>query len=163
GRKISYVVQKKEPEHAKEATNYFRQSVHRLQLGNIGLELIKANGAAAQPQDIQNIKQQLDPWTGEITSSFTFEGIPVKVTTVAHQDQDIIASSVQSELINKGRLKIRLRFPYPTGDWADVGNNWESPEKHQSTIESSTANGAVIKHQLDSASYFASFFWKTGG
>lgn len=163
GRKVPYTVQLNEPERVKEASNFYRQNVHRLQLGNIGLELTGSSGRAARPKDIKNIRQELNPWTGEIKSTFTFEGVPVTVTTVADQDQDIIASSVQSGLLKTGRLKIRLRFPYPTGDWADVGNNWGSPKKHSSSIESSGTNGAIVKHQLDSAAYFASFSWKTGG
>jgi hypothetical protein len=159
GRKISYVVQLNETQRSKDASNYYRQNVHRLQLGNLGLDLIKANGKPALPQDIRNIRQVLDPWTGEIRSSFTFEGVPVAVTTVAHQDQDIVASKVKSELIKLGRLKIRLRFPYPTGDWADVGNHYDSPAQHVTTVASSSKNGAVLKNQLDSVAYFASFSW----
>ncbi|MNK00867.1 hypothetical protein D3C87_186590 [compost metagenome] len=162
GRKVSYTVQLNETQRTKDASNYYRQNVHRLQLGNIGFELSKANGDPAMPADIKDIKQMLDPWTGEIRSSFTFEGIPVTVITVGHQDQDLIATTVKSDLIKLGRLKIRLRFPYPTGDWVDVGNNWEDTEKHTSSIINSNQNGAVLKHQLDSAAYFAAFSWKTG-
>lgn len=163
GRKVPYTVQLNEPQRVKDAVNFYRQNVHRLQLGNIGLELIKADGKTARPADIKNISQQLDPWTGEIKSNFTFEGIPVSVITVGHQDEDIIAASVKSALIKLGRLKIRLRFPYATGDWTDVGNNWADPGRHTSTITSNSDKGALVKHQLDSASYFTSFSWKTGG
>lgn len=162
GRKISYVVQLNETQRSKDAANYYRQNVHRLQLGNLGLDLVKANGKPALPQDIKNIRQVLDPWTGEIKSTFTFEGIPVAVTTVGHQERDIVASKVKSDLIKLGRLKIRLRFPYPTGDWADVGNNYDSPAQHVSTIAQRSENGALLKNQLDSVAYFASFSWKTG-
>lgn len=163
GRKISYTVQLNETQRTKDASNYYRQNVHRLQLGNIGLELSKANGKLALPADIKDIKQVLDPWMGEIKSSFTFDGVPVTVVTVGHQDQDIVAATVKSDLIKLGRLKIRLRFPYPTGDWADVGNNWDELEKHSSSILNSNLNGAVVKHQLDSTAYFTTFSWKTGG
>jgi hypothetical protein len=71
GRKISYTVQPKEPERAKQAVEYFRVNPHRLQLGNIGLEIKKTNGSLATGDDIKNINQQLDMWTGIITSSFT--------------------------------------------------------------------------------------------
>ena len=145
GRKIPYTVQLNEPQRVKEAVNFYRQNVHRLQLGNIGLELTRTDGKAALPADIKQISQQLDPWTGEIKSNFTFEGIPVSVITVGHQDQDIIAASVESALIKQGRLKIRLRFPYATGDWADVGNNWADPERHTSTIINSSDKGAAGK------------------
>lgn len=162
GRKVPYTVQLKAPEQVVEAVNYFRQNVHRLQMGNLGFELTKANGKVARPADIKNIKQQLDPWTGEITSSFTLDGIPVEVTTVSHQNRDIVAASVKSDLIKLGRLKIRLRFPYPTGEWADFGNNWKSPKQHVSTIQSSSPASAVVKNQLDSASYYTSFAWTPG-
>lgn len=163
GRKVPYTVQLNEPQRVKEAVNFYRQNVHRLQLGNIGLELTRADGKRALPADIKDISQQLDPWTGEIKSNFTFEGIRVSVITVGHQDQDIIAASVESALIKQGRLKIRLRFPYATGDWADAGNNWADPGRHTSTIINSNDKGALVKHRLDSASYFTSFSWKTGG
>ncbi len=162
GRKIPYVVQPKEPERAKETSNFFRQNVHRLQLGNIGLELIKSNGKLATSNDIKNINQILDPWTGEISSVFTFEGVKVEVNTVAHQSNDIISASVKSDLIRKGRLKIRLRFPYPTGEWADMGDNWGDVAKHRSQIVTNVSNQALIKHQLDSASYFAALSWSGG-
>ena len=45
GRKISYTVQPKEPERAKKAVEYFRVNPHRLQLGNIGLEIKKKDGS----------------------------------------------------------------------------------------------------------------------
>lgn len=163
GRKVPYTVQLNEPLRSKNAVNFYRQNVHRLQLGNIGLELSKADGKPATPADIKQISQQLDPWTGEIKSTFTFDGIPVSVTTVGHQDQDLIAASVKSALIQKGQLKIRLRFPYATGEWADVGNNWGDPDLHTSTVMNSSDQGATVKHQLDSASYFASFLWGSGG
>ncbi len=159
GRKIPYTVQLNEPESVKEAVNFFRQNVHRLQLGNIGLEMVKANGAAAEASDIKNVQQQLNPWTGEINSVFTLEGVRVEVTTVGHQDQDVIAASVKSDLIRSGRLKIRLRFPYPTGEWADVGNNWSDDGKHTSSIVNRSSNGVIIQHQLDSAAYFSTLSW----
>lgn len=160
GRKVPYTVQLNTPLRAKEATNYFRQNVHRLQLGNIGFDLIKKNGQLAKANDIKDINQNLNPWTGEIKSSFTLEGIPVEVTTVGHQDLDLISASVSSPLIAVGRLKIRVRYPVATGEWADVGNNWSNNNKHHSQVVAQSADGAVIKRQIDSAVYYTSFSWK---
>ncbi|CAH0150270.1 hypothetical protein SRABI27_00517 [Pedobacter sp. Bi27] len=160
GRKVPYTVQLNTPLRAKEATNYFRQNVHRLQLGNIGFDLIKKNGQLAKANDIKNINQNLNPWTGEIKSSFTLEGIPVEVTTVGHQDLDLISASVSSPLIAAGRLKIRVRYPVATGEWADVGNNWSNSSKHHSQLVAQSADGGVIKRQIDSAVYYTSFSWK---
>ncbi|MBT2564091.1 hypothetical protein J7E50_06065 [Pedobacter sp. ISL-68] len=160
GRKVPYTVQLNTPLRAKEATNYFRQNVHRLQLGNIGFDLIKKNGQLAKANDIKDINQNLNPWTGEIKSSFTLEGIPVEVTTVGHQDLDLISASVSSPLIAVGRLKIRVRYPVATGEWADVGNNWSNNNKHHSQLVAQSTDGAVIKRQIDSAIYYTSFSWK---
>ncbi|WP_426324736.1 hypothetical protein [Pedobacter sp. R-06] len=160
GRKVPYTVQLNTPLRAKAATNYFRQNVHRLQLGNIGFELVKENGQLAKASDIKNINQKLNPWTGEIKSSFTLEGIPVEVITVGHQDLDLISASVLSPLIAAGRLKIRVRYPVATGEWADVGNDWSNNNKHHSQLVAQSADGAVIKHLIDSAVYYTSFSWK---
>lgn len=160
GRKVPYTVQLNTPLRAKAATNYFRQNVHRLQLGNIGFDLVKKNGQLAKANDIKNINQSLNPWTGEIKSGFTLEGIPVEVTTIGHQDLDLISASVSSPLIAAGRLKIRVRYPVATGEWADVGNNWSNNNKHHSQLVAQSAHGAVIKRQIDSAVYYTSFSWK---
>ncbi len=160
GRKVPYTVQLNETPRTKEASNYFRQNVHRLQLGNIGFDLIKKDGKPAMVNDIQNINQTLNLWTGEIKSSFTLEGIPVEVITVGHQDVDLISASVSSPLIAAGRLKIRVRYPYPTGEWTDVGNNWASTEKHQSAILNNAVNSGLIKREVDSVTYFTAISWK---
>jgi hypothetical protein len=160
GRKIPYTVQLNTTARAKAATNYFRQNVHRLQLGNIGFDLIKRNGQLAKANDIKNISQSLNPWTGEIKSNFTLEGILVEVITVGHQDLDLISASVSSPLISAGRLKIRIRYPAATGEWADVGNNWTNNSKHLSQLIGQSADGGIIKRQIDSAVYYTSFSWK---
>lgn len=163
GRKVTYTVEWKEPKRKKDVTLWFRQNVHRVQLGNLGFEITKKNGKPVQVTDIRNIHQVLNLWTGQLKSSFTVEGIPVEVFTVSHQQKDIISVSVKSALVKMGRLKIRLRFPYPTADWTDVGNNWENPERHQTVITSSGEGHAVINHQLDSALYFTSLTWTGKG
>ena len=126
GRKISYTVQPKEPERAKQAVEYFRVNPHRLQLGNIGLEIKKKDGSLASANDIKNINQQLDLWTGVITSLFTIEEVPVKVITVCHQQQDDVSFKIESPLLSSDQISIRIRIPFPNGQWKDVGNNWNS-------------------------------------
>ena len=126
GRKVSYSVQTKSP-----AVEYFRANPHRLQLGNVAMEITKKDGTLAVLQDIQNIDQQLDVWTGEISSRFTVEGDTVKVITVGDQLEDGVAFSITSSLLQQGRLKIRLRVPEPTGQWKDVGVNWGKEDKEK--------------------------------
>ena len=160
GRDVSYAVQNGSgPEKAKKAADYFRINEHRLHLANIGLEIIKKDGSLAQLSDIKNIHQELNMWTGQIHSTFTVEGVPVNVITYGHQQQDAIAVKITSPLIAQKKLQLRIRLPYPSGDWGDVGNHWEHEEAHSSSIISNQGNTAVINHSIDTTSYFVSALW----
>jgi len=159
GRQRPYSVQINTPQRAKNAVNYFRENVHRLQLGNIGFELIKKDGGRAVISDLHDLHQELNMWTGEIKSHFTLEGIPVDVLTYGHQRQDLIAVQVSSPLLKENRLQIRLRFPYPTNTFSDEGDNWNDANRHQSAIIKNTGNSAVIDHRLDTTRYFVACQW----
>lgn len=159
GRDVTYAVQVKEPERAREAADWFRQNPHRLQLGHIGFDIRKKDGSRAVLSDVQNVRQELNLWTGEITSHFTVEGDAVDVVTVGHQHEDAVAARVQSPLLAQGRLRIRIVFPYPTGAWTDEGTNYGSADKHRSTLLLSHTNGAVLQHRLDTTNYFVGLSW----
>lgn len=161
GREVTYAVQGAKEGRSKEAVEYFRQNVHRLQLGNLGLVILLSNGQPAQPQDIKNIDQTLDMWTGEIRSSFSVEGIPVKVFTVVHPKRDEVAARLESPLLQQGRLSVFLRFPFPTAAFLDGGTFYKE-EGHTSEI--STQQGhtdAIITHRLDTTAYTAAFSWSS--
>jgi protein-glucosylgalactosylhydroxylysine glucosidase len=159
GRNITYTVQWNSPERNKAAGNWFRQNPHRLQLGTLGFDLFKKNGELATVNDIENIKQELDLWTGQVKSHFTLEGIPVDVVTYCHGQYDFIGAKVESALIIEGRLKIKLRFPYPTGEWTDEGANWKNADRHQSFIVTNRPGNLAIQHQLDLDKYFVHMVW----
>ena len=160
GRDVKYMVQWNIPEQNKNASNYFRQNLHRLHLANIGLEIIKNDGSIFKVKDVKNISQTLNMWTGEIHSKFTVDEIPVEVITFCHQQQDIIGVKIISSLIQKEKISVRIRLPYPTGGWADMGNNFKEEEKHQSTLKEAFHNAAVITHQLDTTNYKLLLNWK---
>ena len=159
GRKVTYAVQWDKPKRNKDAADWFRQNAHRLQLGNLGFLLLHKDRTEATITDIKNIRQELDLWTGAITSYFTFDGEAVNVQTYVHQDMDMVAVKVRSRLLSEGRLKVKLRFPYPTNEFADYGDNWKSEKEHHSGFVSSGNNTAVIYHQLDTAKYFVHLGW----
>jgi hypothetical protein len=112
-------------------------------------------------EDIKEIHQTLDMFTGRLHSSFEVEGIGVDVLTYCHQQQDLISVKVKSGLIKQGRLLITIRFPYPTGEWKDVGINIQYPERHQSTIVNSSFNRAILNHKLDSSNYYVDLAWSS--
>jgi protein-glucosylgalactosylhydroxylysine glucosidase len=160
GRNVSYSVQIKEPERSKNAANWFRQNPHRLQLGNIGFEITKKDGSPALINDIQNIRQSLNLWTGEIHSRFTVENVPVDVITYCHQQEDAVAVKVNSPMLKTGQISLRVRFPYPGGEWKDVGGNWSSIDKHQSSLNQTSAQSAVVLHTIDTTEYSIGLSWK---
>jgi hypothetical protein len=160
GRTITYSVQEKSTPRKNEAVNWFRLNSHLLQLGNLGFEITKKDGSLAKAEDIQSISQTLNLWTGEIDSSFKVEGVLVKVTTVSHQEKDAIGVKVESDLLQQGRLKIRLRIPFPTGEWADYGTKWEGTQNYKSDITKSSKTSAVVTHVMDSISYNIHLKWK---
>ncbi|GAA4755926.1 hypothetical protein [Flavisolibacter ginsenosidimutans] len=162
GRDVTYSVQVKEPDHAKKAADWFRQNPHRLQLGNLGFEIFRKDGSHASIDDVKNIHQELNLWTGEIKSHFTIEGLPVDAITYCHNSEDVIAVNVRSPLLLEKRLKIKLLFPYPTGAWSDEGTNYASANKHQSTMLLSHDEGAVLRHQLDTTKYYVGLKWDQG-
>lgn len=152
-RDITYAVQWNGMERNKKAADWFRQNVHRLQLGNIGFEILLKNGKVCTLSDIQHIEQELDLWNGRIKSRFTVEGIPVDVLTTVDPQEDVIGVSIQSPLLKAGRLKLRVRFPYPTGTFSDEGINRNNPEKHISGVIQSDKRSVILEHRLDNYRY----------
>ncbi|MBP6023391.1 hypothetical protein [Ferruginibacter sp.] len=160
GRDVKYAVQQNSSEQNKNASNYFRQNLHRLQLANIGLEIVKANGKSYTLTDVKNIRQTLNMYTGEIDSKFTVDDIPIEVITYCHQQQDGIGVKIKSPYLKTGKIRVRIQLPYPTGGWADVGNNFTDDDKHMSAFSQVSVNSAFIQHQLDTTSYNIGVQWK---
>jgi hypothetical protein len=159
GRYVPYATQIKEPERNKNAVNWFRVNPHRLQLGNIGLEIKKKNGSIAGINDIQNIQQTLNQWTGEIHSMFTVEDVPVEIFTYSHQQHDLVSFRIISSLLKEKRLAVTIRFPYPNGEFKDAGVNRSDPGKHNTVFVNGTNGGSII-HTLDSTTYYVKMQWK---
>ncbi|MXV15063.1 hypothetical protein [Hufsiella ginkgonis] len=154
-----YAVQFKENGRNQQAVNYYRQNPHRLQLGNVGFLITKQDGSVAAPGDLREIHQELDPWTGEITSIFTVEGISVKVVTCGHAGQDVVGVKVVSALIGLKRLKVRFRFPYPTDQFADMGTNYARAADHRTKLNMISATRALFERTLDQDHYYVSGNW----
>ena len=59
---------------------------------------------------------------------------------------DAIGVKINSPLLEKGKIKLRIRLPYPTGGWGDMGNNFTNDDKHQSSLNESSHNSQTITH-----------------
>ncbi|RYG63599.1 hypothetical protein EON80_20930 [bacterium] len=70
---------------------YLHSNPHKFDLGRIGLTLPLNGARETTISDLRGINQELDLWTGVLTSRFELEGQPVKVETVSHPERDMMA------------------------------------------------------------------------
>ncbi len=158
GRKVGYndvPGNKQTPE-----TKWLRANPHRLHLGQIGFILTHANGTAAQTNDLSEVEQTLDLWSGTLHSVFKFDGQKVDVQTVCHPDRDLIAVRVVSPLLKRGRIKIQLHFPYGTG--STVTADWSRPEAHETYMNQASIPEARFTRKLDRDLYYVAARWSEG-
>ena len=154
GRKIDYVhrfTDKKDSVRT-GATDWLRENPYRIHLGMVGLQIIKTDGTEILLKDIEKPVQKLNLWTGEISSSFSIEGIPVTVRTVCHPDKDLISVRVESELISEKRLTVKIRFPL--GVSTPNGYDFNSPDKHSTSILDENQDEVIIERKQGHDIYY---------
>ena len=141
--------------------DWLRANPHRLHLGRIGFHLVTAAGRPAAPDDLKDIEQTLDLWNGALLSRFTLDGVPVAVETICHPQRDVLAVRVTSPLIGQGRLAIRLRFPYGTGQTSAA--DWNSPAAHETVLTRRGPAAADFARRLDGDAYHVAASWAPAG
>ncbi len=139
---------------------WLRDNPHRLDLGRISFVLKRADGSAATPADLTEVRQKLDLWNGEIISHFKVCGEPVEVETVCDPNQDAVAVCAVSPLIGQGRLALEIMFPYGTGDVKTA--DWDHPDAHETVLSQRDSSHADFYRKLDSDAYFAAARWSEG-
>jgi len=137
--------------------NWLRENPHRLHLGMI--RLCATDGARAiRPDDLSEIKQELDLWRGIISSTFKLHGRDVTVQTAVHQRLDLLAVSIRSTLVGDGRLGVRFEFPYGSSDMQAV--DWKQPALHSTKIIDTKDGRVDLRRTLDATTYFVSIAWQ---
>ncbi|WP_339788303.1 hypothetical protein [uncultured Imperialibacter sp.] len=154
GREVPYARQWPAGTRAWEAANYIRQNPHRIHLATIGWHITKADGTQVAISDIQNIDQTLDPWTGELTSRFAVEGVPVEVISFVSQTEDRLGVMVKSALLKEGRLGITINYPYPTDQFQDEAVLFDPNEPSRLQASQPDPAQVTIRRQLDTTRYF---------
>lgn len=152
GRKVPYASDGKHAQGYSPNAAWLRSNPHRIDLGRIGLHLSKSDGSAADIGDLGGTKQTLDLWTGLLSSKFEFDGQVVRVKTVCHPEEDMVAVLVESSLIEQGRLSISLKFPYGSTGWRDSAD-WSSPDRHLTISKIDTGKAEFVR-SLDSDKYY---------
>lgn len=134
------------------AAQWLKPNPHKFDLGRLGLLLPQIGKQAATMEDITNVRQELDLWTGLLSSRFTVNGQNVTVETVAHPTRDLLAVRITSPLVDDGTLGVRLHFPYAPADWLHPGD-WTQPEKHTTIVERHGSE-ARFARQIDGATRY---------
>ncbi|PTY08721.1 hypothetical protein DB347_03885 [Opitutaceae bacterium EW11] len=153
GRSVNYAALQHSPAGA-----YFRENPHPLALGQISL-LYK--GQPVKPEEIGEIDQTLDLWTGSIRTTFTLAGQPVLVETAADPRQSAVAVRVRSSLVEAGAIQVRFRFPY-SYDFA-VRNkppfDWKHDDRHQTALTKRDAHFVQLARTVDASRYTVNVAW----
>jgi len=154
GRRVGYADVSGEPT---AETEWLRRNPHRLHLGVLGFSLRLADGTPATPEDLADVHQELVLWEGRLSSHFRVGGQPVEVETLCHPELDLIAVRVVSPLVGTGRLALRLRFPYGTGE--TTGADWTHPEAHATRRTRPAPAAARFERRLDGDRYTVDLAW----
>ncbi|QYR19299.1 hypothetical protein KZ483_15270 [Paenibacillus sp. sptzw28] len=128
--------------------------------------MTRTAGYEAAAGDIANIHQRLNLWTGILTSEYTVQGVPVRVTTACHSVYDTVGVRVESPLISQGRLQVFIRFPAPDmihTAWAKaVFPDWDNDDRHRTVLLEQEAQRALLDRSMDEDHYLVGWEWSSG-
>ncbi|KAE8413053.1 Six-hairpin glycosidase-like protein [Aspergillus pseudocaelatus] len=162
GRNVSYDVP--DPD-LPEVSQWITANPNRINLGRIGLQY---KGSLVSVSQITEPRQELDLWTGVISSTFKVEGQFVKVVTQGDLDSDSVVFEIESSLITSGDLAVELDFPYPPihttkYKYEVFAGVYDFPQNHTTLIEGDTGkNSAHIRHELQETNYYLNLRWGSG-
>ena len=158
GKQVPYASRQHTP-----AGDWLRQNPHRLNLAQVGFELRKEDGSIVQINDLKNIRQELNMWTGTLHSQFEIDGRPVNVQTRVHPDFDQLSVQVDASSLDHEQISVLIQFPYARGIHAGDPSDWTKPDQH-STREIESSRQHVIWHRiLDNDEYFVDVSWNGPG
>jgi len=155
GRLVNYA----QPNPAQsEISTWMIQNPHRLNLGRVGFWF---GGQDVKESDLSGTSQTLDLYSGQISSSFSFNGTEVKIKTSVDPNSDTVALQIDSDLLNRGQLGLFFDFPYGTLNKFDAPfvGNFSMVARHATSLKQ-TKGQAAIRHDLDSTTYFTSLKWE---
>jgi len=161
GKSIPYILNNPD---TPEISEWLRGNPHRVNLGRLGFILLDSDGNLVDEGGISDARQEIDLWSGLISSSFSVDDSEVKVRTSCHPFMDVIAVSVESELIKEGRLEIFLDLPYASNkSFEKMVGEYDADDNHSSEISFCDEKAATVVHVMDDLTYFISLHWHAGG
>jgi hypothetical protein len=141
--------------------HYLRKNPHRLHLGQVGFEFHLRSGRIARMEDLTDIRQELDLWTGILTSRFSLDGRPVIVRTACHPEHDLLGVQVESVALAGGQIAVTIAFPAapdmlePTENLDEIaaGARWDATETHSTRVDNQRPGEVTFVRKLDETVY----------
>ncbi|XVQ15495.1 hypothetical protein ACQP1W_24075 [Spirillospora sp. CA-255316] len=145
------------------AGTWLNVNPQRLDLGRIGLALRPGPGAEPEsdPAVLDDPRQRLDLWTGEITSLFDYAGHQVRIATVADPYHARVAFRIESALLATGQAAVSIRFPYASDGFFQT-TDWTAPDRHTTTLEPLGEHACRFDRALDETAYTVRLDWSGG-
>jgi hypothetical protein len=161
GRQVGYLYYEngKSPKDLGQAADYLYGNPGRLNLGRIGMVLRRSDGREVLLSDLNDVRQELNLWTGCLSSYFAIDGQPVRVLTACDPNNAQLAVRITSSLISSGQLSVLLAFPYSSAAFGGDGADWNHPDAHQTLLTRTATNRADFVRRLDSDRYCAAMEW----
>jgi len=131
---------------------YYWANPQRVHLARIAFVAL-GDEAPLALDEIVDIDQRLDLWSGTVLSRFRLRGAEVTVATAVDPDQDALGVVASSSLIAEGRLGIEVAFPAVEESF-EAPPVWNADEAHSSTA-TDIAGGVEITRRLDETRYRA--------
>lgn len=141
GRTVKYPVERKTGNE--KVYDWLRENPHRMNLYRLRFLL---DGQELSSEVINDISQELDMYTGVLTSSFFINGKNVRVTTAIGLG-NTLGVKVESQLFREG-LEVELCFPY--GSPLKEASDFEATDKHTTKLH----ENRLIECTLDNDKYY---------
>jgi hypothetical protein len=154
GRMVDYASNPSTP-----ASQWLRANPHRLHLGQIGFELRHRDGSAVQMEELKDIKQMLDQWSGVLHSTFRINKQTFQVQTACAADKDAIAVQVEAEGPADIDWHLCIRFPYGSAAPNGSGADWTKPQAHHTEVLTQGKKGLTVHRRLDDTEYYVDLTW----
>ncbi|KAH9950701.1 Six-hairpin glycosidase-like protein [Amylocystis lapponica] len=140
----------------------------RMNLGRIGLLFRTEDGQVQNvtEADLDDIQQELDLWTGTMTSRFVLAGEEIAVKTYAAQSSSAVAIELESQLLLTGRLGLFLDFPWNDGSakfQAPFVGFWNDTGSHTTSLQSEYGLGGNVLARISHSSVATTYFASVGG
>jgi hypothetical protein len=134
---------------------WLRENPQDVPLPRLALDYRPAGERNLTPDDIHDISQTLDLWSGVITSSYTLDGAPVKVTVACDPGRDVLSVRIESPLLAGDRLGVQLALP--RGHDIKTKNNpdldWSEPGSHTTDVVGQDEHSLRLLHTRDASVY----------